>query len=198
MKEKNKDSLKKAIENLPVYKAEDQLWGKLSDKMRQEKSDLVLHDAIGGITEYQAPDHIWANIEAELPKKVKRAWLRPLAVAATLALLVSFVWYANVSSFEEEIVNVTHTEKSIEQKNFIVIDKANAASRDSAFRTIVKAQKKSNDRAKAILAEIELLEHSQKQLESKLSKYDSNNVLKDKLLKIKTEREQLQLSLIHI
>jgi len=193
MEEKNKHSLKKAIDNLPKYTPGDQLWDKLSNNLDGANADDVLHQALQKMTVYEAPDHIWDNIEAQLPRTRKMIWLRPLAVGATIALLIGLAWTGYQNNFENEVVAIEHVEKEVKSTRFIRYNNSVSAQRDSAFRTIVRAQKKSDDAAKLkILAEIELLDESKKRLKSKLSPYDVNKDLEEKLNRMEAESEELQ------
>ncbi len=192
MEEKNKHSLKKAINNLPKYKPSDQLWDKLSDDLPYTEANTPLQDAIQNLPTHTAPDHIWANIEKQLPAPKKRVWLRVMAAAATVALLVGLAWTSFQNNFEQEIVNITHSEEEVIPARFVQINHNSAAQRDSAFKTIVRAQKKSDEDAKQILAELEMLDASKKRLQRKLSPYDINKVLEEKLNRIEEESIELQ------
>jgi len=192
MEEKNKNSLLKAINNLPKYSPKDYVWDNLDDALQTSHADQVLHDAIRQMPSYKAPDQAWSNIKLELPSSGKRRWLAALVMAAAIALLISYIWMGDNYDFEREIVSINYSKEKIDTNNFIAITSITKNQRDSAFRRIVQAQKKSNDNTKQILAELEQLENARKRLKSKLGKYDTNSDLEHKLLRIEEESVELQ------
>jgi len=192
MEEKNKESLKKAIDNLTKYSPGERLWDNLSDALNNAEADKVLHESIKELPKYIAPDHIWSKIENGLEEKHKRRWLTPLLAAASIAILLGIFWKNSLDNFGQEIVNVSYSEQQIEATKFIHVTNITSSQRDSAFRTIVRSQKKSSDNAKVILAELEQLESARIRLKSKIGKYDINKDLENKLLRIEQESVELQ------
>ena len=193
MEEKNKHSLKKAIDNLPKYSPEANLWDKLSDNLDQAQADAPLHEAIKLLPTYPAPDAAWNTIEQNLPAVRRKMWPRVLAVAASLLLLIGFVWNNTAEDFGPAIVKVKHQEKQVQETQLVNnVYNLNAALADSAFKTIVRAQKESSDRAKEILAELDELNDSKKRLKSRLSKFDTNKNLEETLNKIEKESAELR------
>jgi len=192
MEEKNKNSLKKAIEGLPKYSPKESLWDDLSNEMNILEGEKALHEAINNLPNYEAPEHLWDNIEAELPKKVRRVWLRPLLAAASVAVLVGLFWINSQPSFGEPTIVVSHSEVPVMKENFVNLRQLNNAQRDSAFRTIIRAQKKESDKAKTILAELEHVNDSKRRLRSRLSKFDVNTDLNDKLMRLEKVSMELQ------
>lgn len=197
MEEKNKHSLKKAIDKLPKYSPKESLWDKLSEDLDNVNADSVLQNAIHELPVYPAPEQAWSNIEKELPAIRRKIWPRVLAVAAGLALLISFTLNFNSNNFEQEYVEVTHEVKEVEKLQLIQKHTLLTTNRDSAFRTIVRAQHESSEQLKVILAEIEELDNSAKQLRSRLSPYDDNKDLERKLDYIEAEKEERQLAYIY-
>lgn len=192
MEEKNKDNLKKAIDGLPKYSPKDNLWDNISDAMNIQEGEKALHEAITELPTHKAPDHIWANIESNLSSPTKRVWLKPLLAAASIAVLVGLFFMNNRTSFDGEVVNVTHKELPVLKAEFINLAPLSNSQRDSAFRTIVRAQKKNSDAAKVILAELEEIEHHKKRLKSRVGNYDNNPHYQDKLKALVTEEMELQ------
>jgi len=192
MKEENKNSLKKAIENLPSYSPEKNLWDKLSSNLDEVQADTALHEAINKLPTYEAPIEAWAKIEKELPAKRRLLWPKLLAMAATIALLVGFAINYTAANFEKEVVTTSHQVKAIPSDQLVQVYTINAAHRDSAFKAIIRAQKESSKQAKEILAELEKLDNSKKRLKSRLSPFDENKDLEEKLNLIEKESSELQ------
>jgi len=76
MKEKNRHSLREAIEKLPTYLAPDHIWKGISGQLRL--SELPL---------YQAPSEAWDHISKEL-QKGKKTKTRLLWAAASIAAMI--------------------------------------------------------------------------------------------------------------
>jgi len=193
MEEKNKHSLNKAINNLPKYSPKENLWGKLSDNLDEVQADAPLHEAIKQLPTYHAPDSAWNNIEQKLPAVRRKIWPQALAIAASLLLLIGFIWNNNAEPFGPAVVKVIHQEKQVSEEKLVNnVYNVNAALADSAFRTIVRAQKESSDRAKEILAELDELDNSKRRLKSRLSKFDTNKNLEETLNRIEKESAELR------
>ena len=183
MDEKNKNNLKKAIDGLPKYSPKANLWDNISDAINIQEDEKALHEALSELPMHTAPDQIWSKIEQELPgtSKLKRLWLKPLAAAATVAILIGLFVINSQTSFGDEIVKVSHKELPVLKEEFVNLNQFNNTQRDSAFRTIVQSQKKISDDAKVILAELEEIRSDKAGLKSRLSKYDTNSDLQNKL-----------------
>ncbi len=198
MEEKNKNNLKKAIDGLPKYSPKDNLWDDISDAMNIQEGETALHEAIKNLPTHKAPDHIWTTIESELPKTAKRVWLKPLAAAASIAILLSIFWLNNQPPHKGEVVSVTHSELPVLKAELVNLNQFDNGQRDSAFRTIVHAQKKESDAAKQILAEIDQIEADKKGLRSRMSKYDNNPENQNLLRALNEEKLELQAAYLAI
>jgi hypothetical protein len=192
MEEKNKNNLKKAIDGLPKYSPKANLWDDISNAMNIQEGEKALHEAINDLPIHKAPDQVWVNIASELPKSAKRIWLRPLLAAASVAILLGVFWLNNQPPFEGEVVNVSHEELPVLKEELVNLTQFSHGQRESAFRTIVRSQKKSSDAAKQILAELEEISNDKRGLRSRLSKYDINSELLDKYKALEREEMELQ------
>lgn len=71
------DHMIKAIKQLPVYRAPDPVWGKISEALDMEVGLSHLDNALLQYTELKsAPDHVWDNLEQELEIASKEAPMR--------------------------------------------------------------------------------------------------------------------------
>ncbi len=95
MTEHNKDRLKRALESLPSYEPQEELWDRLSHELDADSSssetELVgkqaLDRAIRELPRYQAPQRLWGHIERKLNRTLPpvRSWL---GVAASVLLVM--------------------------------------------------------------------------------------------------------------
>ncbi len=191
MEEKNKNNLKKAIDGLPKYSPKDNLWDDISNAMHIQEGEKALQEAINHLPVHVAPNKVWSNIAANLPTTSKRVWLTPLITAASIAVLICIFYLNNQPPLEDEIVHVTHQELPVLKEELVNLNQFSHGQRDSAFKTIVRSQKKSSDAAKQILAELEEISNDKKGLKSRLSRFDINSELHDKYRAL--EREELEL-----
>jgi hypothetical protein len=87
MQELNRKALTDAIQQLPHYEPEEQVWNGIS-------SELDLKDAVQALPQYAPPAGLWSSIEEEISTPaVERKRLPPLriyiAAAASVALLIT-------------------------------------------------------------------------------------------------------------
>lgn len=111
MKELNRHTLKTSLRQLPEYEAPDNIWDMIEAAL---DTDAHIAASARQLSPYHAPDHIWENLEKELDHSPRRkpapmrAWLRPLAAAAAIGLLLlSVPWFFKSHSGESETIVVT-------------------------------------------------------------------------------------------
>ena len=103
--EKNKQTLRDALEDLPSYAAPDGIWAKLEEELNQEAKDAPLQVALRGLPTYEPPAAVWDQIETQLPSTGKLRVLRSsnmrwigLAAAAVALLLLARPFWQSTSS----------------------------------------------------------------------------------------------------
>lgn len=114
--EKNKDNLKRALDNLPSYEPDLNSWVSITEGLNAAKSADVLSESLLDLPEYTPVNDLWDKIEQELPTP-KSALLvsqrRYLAAAASIALLLGAFFWLNDSYFTAD-VNVEYAEEIVE------------------------------------------------------------------------------------
>lgn len=113
--------LKKAINQLPKYKAEPESWVKVeqyldfSDKINKVKVELPV---------YQAPENLWQRIEKDIEIKQTRTFL-PWKIAATIIVIVGstffFLKYSDKGlSYSSEVTVFQEPESSSDSDSLTV------------------------------------------------------------------------------
>ncbi|MCH2082535.1 MAG: hypothetical protein MK226_09105 [Saprospiraceae bacterium] len=121
--EKNKEILQKTIRSLPSFEAPPQVWDAIQLEL---DSDQKLQHAIQSLPTYEAPALVWEQIEKNLEPKIismplvdgsrKNDKYKWLAVAATVAILLSAgLWFLTTLETQENIQIVTTEETIYEQ-----------------------------------------------------------------------------------
>ena len=95
MEEKNKHILQSAIQQLPIYRAEQGIWCKIEEELEKavaEKKRENLANAVYAMPVSKAPASIWENVEAELGEKLyvthKSKIKFYLQIVASIALVI--------------------------------------------------------------------------------------------------------------
>lgn len=89
MEEKNKESLLRAISELPVHRPPSAVWDGINAEMDFHERESVLRRALRRLPEYAPPPKVWTQIEGSLSRPVlKLPRLSPLtrAIAATILI----------------------------------------------------------------------------------------------------------------
>lgn len=113
MEDRNKDTLKRAIENLPQYEPKPIVWGQLSSQLDVVVSQQQLESSLTELPQYEPPETIWNAIETELGdrepsegKPSSRKWIPIGFLLLSLGSLFAW-WHINA---EEPIKAATEDE----------------------------------------------------------------------------------------
>jgi len=120
MEEKNKHSLNKAIEALPVYTADAVIWEQIEGVLEIQKKDEQVQELVPQLATYRAPKIVWENISTGLeqnsPPVYRIDWwsksrkrLGGIAVAITFLGVVGFLLNQSIS--EQSVQYVYDQEK---------------------------------------------------------------------------------------
>ncbi len=129
MTEKNRDTLDRALRQLPQYDPPGQLWEALDRALTAEASQQTLHSAIREMPSYAPPKMVWDAIEEELvddqvvlrlPRKRR---LRRWVAAASVVLLCSIAgWWWQQNQIGREQVAITYSEETVVAADFLAND----------------------------------------------------------------------------
>lgn len=86
MKERNRNILKKTISHLPEFKAPENIWEEVEQKLKKQHP-------INNLPAYKAPENVWKKIEKELDKGIalKRRNTIRLVIRSSAAAIVFLV-----------------------------------------------------------------------------------------------------------
>ena len=94
MEEINKKTLIEALSSLREHEPPDDIWDNVNMELKLGLDEFFPKEALYDLPEYDPPTQVWSGIVRELwhqghPKIVKLNWRKPLAIAASLALLLT-------------------------------------------------------------------------------------------------------------
>ena len=96
MEEKNKQSLQRALKQLPRYEPPELVWTELTARLEAQEGDRALHEAIRGLRTYEPPESVWTQIDRQLDQggasavpRLRRLYTGLAAAAAVLVLLIA-------------------------------------------------------------------------------------------------------------
>ena len=118
MQELNLSTLKKAIDQLPLYEPGDQLWLDIEEGLEEIELDQKLQQTIPNLAQHHPPEMVWDNIEAALEADInvekEATKIRPLrkwlAFAASVVILLNVGWWMQ----NNNKVTITYSEEQIE------------------------------------------------------------------------------------
>lgn len=169
MQEQNRETLIKAIKELPVHEPGPAVWDRIT-------GELDLQESIQQLPQYAPPSAIWENIEAELDsapaKQAKRITLyRKLSVAASVAiLLVAGFWLLPKENASETVsYEIAMAEEVFKYENDWDGDESSLIVAVNAFKGDPVAQQ--DDNYNTLLAEWDELNEAKKEIKEMMDKY---------------------------
>ncbi len=185
-----KKDLKKALKNLPQYKAPNSIWHQIEFEMNEEIAESSLSAALRKLPAHQPSEKVWENIEQNLPAQTPKftVWRNVFGIAASFALAVGcFLWVGNDDSQYE--VKYAYTEEVLdEQMQF-----ANFETDDEAFEMInhICSEKGflcEHSDFKELKMELEELNEAHDELQFAMGEYNTSTELSKQLKDIEIER----------
>lgn len=198
MKEINKNTLKKAIVNLPVYAPKAILWDKINEELTIAENEKGLHKTIEQLPSYNPPEQLWDNIESALEAEQKpRARVfsiqRWAAVAAVFVAVTIGTWmFYNATNTEAEYVTVTYSEEKVATA-FLNVDWEED---EDAFKMVAEFCKSENvvckqPAFKILTEELDELNAARNELKDAMDQYGNDPELIAQLTIIEHERSGL-------
>lgn len=121
MEEHNKKTLIEALSSLPEHEPNDLLWQQIEAGVEGDLAEVLPAQLIQSLQQHEPPDFIWGRISQELgagnpdAKFVKLAWLKPLAIAASLALVMVVYWQlSKPTTLDMNVVAVNFSEETVD------------------------------------------------------------------------------------
>lgn len=129
MNEINKKTLIEALSSLKEYNPPDAIWERIDLDMELSNDRLLQKDQMFDLPEYNPPSQVWENISSELnqsskpkAKIVSIGWYKPLAIAASLAVLVvAYLAVQNLNdhSASEVSYKISYSKETVEERLFV-------------------------------------------------------------------------------
>lgn len=203
--EKNKQTLRDAIEDLPSYSAPDGVWGHLEDALNEEAKEAPLQVALRGLPSYEPPTALWDQIETQLPPTAKvrilpsaLRWAGLAAAALALLLLARPFWqttgsqsiaYETTVSYRTETVDarLLNRDWTDDEQAFAQVDEL-----CERHPFLCKLQDITDMRT-----ELQELTLAKEALQTALGNYGTDQHLLKQMTKIELERTQLLKKLLH-
>ncbi|NUO00947.1 MAG: hypothetical protein HUU01_10075 [Saprospiraceae bacterium] len=191
-RELNRNTLERAIRELPGYTPEQELWTAIEAHLEQETQDKHLRMATHQLPLYSPPPLVWENISNELAQKprLRKLWQRPgFAVAASIfgVLLSVGAWlYLSESNGTQmvlhstEMLDVTGFEGDWDE------DEADIAMVVSMIEKLP-----ANENLSALKTELEELNEAKAVLTNNMTQYGKDAEMIRRLSKIERERSKI-------
>ncbi len=198
MKEVNKSTLKRAIEELPEYFPDPSNWSAIQSTLSQEE---LIGEAVPRLGEFAPPVDIWERIAADLEPRSKvvpmRNW-RSVAAAAVMVGLVSAAVFLYQQSNRDATVLAFATEE-VDHYPFSVDWDQDDADFDQILalyeeRPFLKEQTNYHER----MAELTELEEAKAEIQEMAELYGLDDDLIHKIKDIELERTTIAKDLIVI
>lgn len=203
--EKNKDTLRNALDQLPSYPAPNEIWEQLEAELDREQTEQPLQVALRGLPSYDPPNMVWDKIEANLPQTGRTSTLRPiyrwLGVAAAIAALVLFSRPFFNEPSSTSIAYQTSISYSTEVVDAQLLDR-NWEDDESAFQEVDRLCKQhpflcNIQDITDMRSELDELSNAKEALQTALGDYGTDQYLLKQMTKIELERTQLLKKLLN-
>ena len=197
MIEKNRESLQKAINALPQYQPEEQIWDAIAHDLDLADSEKPLQAAIQGLNQYDPPTFLWDAISEELENPVqvvrqtKVFWLRSAAAAVVLLASGFLVWYSQqdapaieqivYTEVQDAILSEVQTSQNNDEEEFEVVL--------AMFNESIVAQHEKEPNT--LKEELELLNEEKAMLEEAKADFGADADLELQLAEIERAREKV-------
>ncbi len=107
MQEKNRNTLLRALRELPDHEPPDQLWSEMSDRLDREQAEAPLRKAISELPDHYPPAELWENLSDHLEQSQAESALHQAIAELPTYEPPSLVWEgieAELTPTEEKVV----------------------------------------------------------------------------------------------
>lgn len=193
--ERNHQTLKNAIGQLPRYTPKASVWEGIEHHLDEDSTQATLQDAIQQLPSYAPPAALWERIEADLNQPAvsrlrvsKTTWIS--IAAAMIFAVVSLVFWLNQTPEPEEHVQFVYAEA---QQNAINADWDDD---EAVIENIAKAyaQRASflqNEQSETLLSDLEELNEAKVEIQNMMKKYGRDANLVQNIIEIERERTKI-------
>ena len=198
--EKNKDNLRDALNKLPEYEPQGNLWQHIEGKLNAAESPKVLADAVANLPEYDPPGRVWEAVERVLEADAAATKggglfalrLRKYAAAAAILLLIGAFYFSSRGILTGG-ETIEYAEETIEDD---LLKKNNTTEDDEAFAEILAMCEMQSFACtqpvfQSLKNELEELTAARDMLREALAEYDANADLMMELKEIEMLRTDL-------
>ena len=112
----SKDKLKKALKNLPIHEAPENIWNRIESELGREADDSPLSEALAKLPVHQPSEKVWENIAKELPANQSRfkIYRNVMGIAASIAVLLGCLFWLNAPDGNK--VEYAYSEEMMDEK----------------------------------------------------------------------------------
>ena len=116
--EKNKETLKQAIQRLEPTSAPAFIWDEIAAELTESAQDQLIQEAIPHLTRYEAPPMVWDSVarsldEQEITKVRKINWYYWTAAASVALILATTLWVSLGSEQPNYVATVETVDKNL-------------------------------------------------------------------------------------
>ncbi|MDZ4683351.1 MAG: hypothetical protein SH848_18990 [Saprospiraceae bacterium] len=191
-RELNRNTLERAIRELPGYTPEQELWTAIEAQLELEAQDKQLRIATHQLPLYSPPPQAWGKISSELEQKPKlrKLWTRPvLAIAATIFGVILSVGVWLYFSEDTGAQMVLHTTEMLDVTGFE--GDWDADEQDIAMVVSMVEKMPENENLNSLKTELKELNEAKAVLTHTMSQYGKDADLIRRLSKIERERSKI-------
>ncbi|MEO1518636.1 MAG: hypothetical protein AAFV95_26720 [Bacteroidota bacterium] len=206
MTELNRNTLEKAIQQLPSHRPESKVWDALCDTLDQEDARQKLDIVVSALPAHEAPDDLWGRIADELDQeqevtplpsiekgRIFRRLYRYAAAAAIALLAITAVSYNHLASTRTvDGVTISYATEQTYQVKFV----ADWEQDEDAFNRILnycQEQKFVCEQPEFRILKEELMDlnDARESLKLAINRYGEDSDLISRLAQIENERSDI-------
>lgn len=196
MDERNKHTLKRALDALPEYQPSPTLWNSIEAEQLLKEQEAALQRAIRRLPEYAPPPSVWENIHPHLNQPPVLRLLqrvRPYRWAAAAAVVAIVYTTASLykRSQQPRISYLAHTEKAAAPFTAELSSQDEAAIEEIGTAFTAYHAQFNDPQGNELLGELKELDTASKELREVLQSYGFDENLAQELTRVELQRDQV-------